>query len=89
MYKVLNKLLVGNMYCVSVEGDISFLKNGLILTDEKENIFKIETVAMTHYQNAKDFLHYAELVLSGDVENIGEYLYITAWYYKWYERRIF
>ena len=81
MYKVLNKLLVGNIYCVSVEGDISLLKNGLILTDEKENIFKIETIAMTHYQNDNDFLHYAELVLSGDMENIGEYLYITVWYF--------
>ena len=69
---------MGNMYCVSVEGDISLLKNGLILTDEKENIFKIETMAMTHYQNVKDFQHYAEFVLSGDMENIGECLYITA-----------
>lgn len=69
---------VGNIYCVSVDGNISLLKNGLILTDEKENFFKIETVAMTHYQNVNDFLHYAELVLSGDMENIGEYLYITV-----------
>lgn len=77
MFKVLNKLFVGSMYCVSVEGDTLFLKNGLILTDEKENIFKIETVAMPHYQNVEDLRNYAELVLIGNVENIGEYLYIS------------
>ena len=77
MLKVLNKLLVGSMYCVSVEGDILLLKNGLILTDEKENIFKIETVAMPHYQNVGDLRNYAELVLIGNVENIGKYLYFS------------
>ena len=76
MFKVLNKLPIGSKYCVLVEGDISLLKNGLILKDEKENVFEIETVAMTHYQNIEDFKHYAELVLIGDVENIGEHLYI-------------
>ena len=78
MFKVLSKLPVGSMYCVSVEGDSLLLKNGLLLKDEKENSFKIETVAMPHYQNIKDFKHYAELVLSGDVDNIGEYLYIIS-----------
>lgn len=77
MFKVLNKLFVGSMYCVSVEGDTLLLKNGLMLTDEKENIFKIETVAMPHYQNVKDLRNYAELVLIGNVENIGEHLYIS------------
>lgn len=77
MFKVLDKLLVGGVYCVSVEGDILLLKKGLMLTDENKNIFMIETVAMTHYQDIKDYMNYAELVLSGDVENIGEYLYIS------------
>lgn len=77
MFKVLDKLLVDGVYCVSVEGDILLLKNGLMLTDENKNIFTIETVAMTHYQDIKDFMNYAELILSGDVENIGEYLYIS------------
>lgn len=54
MFKVLGKLPVGNMYSVSVEGDSSLHKNGLILKDEKENVFKIETVAMPHYQNVKN-----------------------------------
>ena len=76
MFKVLNKLLVGSMYCISVEGDVLLLKNGLMLTDEKENIFKIETVAMPHYQNVDDLRTYAVLVLIGNVENIGEYLYL-------------
>ena len=41
MFKVLNKLLVGSMYCVSVEGDILLLKNGLMLTDEKKIFLKL------------------------------------------------
>ena len=77
MFQVLNKLLVDSIYCVSVEGDISLLKNDLTLTDEKGNIFKIGTVAMTHYRNIKDIDKYAELVLIGNVENISEYLYIS------------
>lgn len=36
MFKVLNKLPVGSKYCVSVEGDMSLIKNGLILKDEKK-----------------------------------------------------
>lgn len=74
MLKVLDKLPVGNMYCVSVEGDVSLLKNGLKLIDEKENIFEIETVAMTCFKDIKDLRHRAELVLRGNVENIGEQL---------------
>ena len=74
MFKVLHKLLVGDKYCVSVEGDVLLLKNGLMLTDEKDNIFVIETIAMSEYRNINDFRYCAELVLSGDVENIGERL---------------
>ena len=82
--KVLGKLLVGNTYCVSVEGDIQSLKNGLKLIDEKGNEFEIKTVAMPHYRVIEDFRHCAELVLSGDVENIGEVLYSNAiWINVW------
>lgn len=77
-YKVLSKLRVNNIYCVSVEGDTSLLKNGLLLKDEKDNFFKIETVAMTHYQMVDDFCKYAELVLDGDVDHIGKKLFITT-----------
>lgn len=77
-YKVLNKLRVNNIYCVTVEGDTSLLKNGSILIDEKENIFKVKTVAMTHYQKVDDFWKYAELVLDGDVDQIGKKLFITT-----------
>jgi len=75
MFKVLDKLRLGNMYCVSVEGDIKLLKNGIKLIDQKKNIFKIETVAMSHYQNIEDYNKHAELELCGDIENIGETLF--------------
>lgn len=75
MFKVLDKLPVGNIFCVSVEGDVGSLKNGLKLTDEKGNKFEVQTIGMTHYRNVEDRFRYADIVLSGDVENIGETLY--------------
>lgn len=77
MFRVLDKLCLGNVYCVSVVGDIQLLKNGIKLIDEKKNIFEIETVAMSHYQNTEEYDKRAELVLCGDVENIGEVLYLN------------
>lgn len=34
LFNVIDKLYIGNMYCVSIEGDTMLLKNGLELTDE-------------------------------------------------------
>lgn len=76
MFKVIDKLFVGNTYCVSIEGDIKSLQNGLNLTDEKGNTFQIISVAMSKYQNVKEYERYAELVLNGNVENIGETLFL-------------
>lgn len=73
--KVIDKLCVGNIYCVSIEGDIKLLQNGLNLTDEKGNVFQITSVAMSKYQNVKEYERFAELVLNGNVENIGETLF--------------
>ena len=80
MFKVSDKLKlpVDDKYCVSVEGDTSLLKKGLTLIDEKENVFMIESVGMTHFQNVEDFQHSADLLLSGDVENIGKYLSVLT-----------
>lgn len=76
MFKVLNKLRVRDIYCVSVEGDTRLLKNGLELTDEKGNKYVIRTVAMVHYCNIEDSRNHADLALDGDVKNIGETLYL-------------
>ena len=38
MFKVLDKLQVGDIYCISIEGDIQLLKNGLKLIDEKKHL---------------------------------------------------
>ena len=80
MFKVSGKLElpVDDKYCVSVEGDTSLLKKGLTLIDEKENVFMIESVGMTHFQYVEDFQHSADLLLSGDVENIGKYLSVLT-----------
>ena len=77
MLKVLSKLCVNNLKCVSVEGDISFLKNGLKLKDEKGNIFVIESIGMPHYTNPADYNTHAEIVISGDVKNMGSTLFKT------------
>lgn len=78
MLKVLDKLHLGNMYCVSVEGDIRLLKNGIKLVDEKGNTFEIETVAMSDYQSVEYYRKHAELVLVGDIENMGENLFLEV-----------
>lgn len=48
----------------------------LELIDENGNVFKIETVGMVHYRNIEDYKKIAELVLSGNVEEIGEILHL-------------
>ena len=77
MFKVLDKLCVSDMYSILVEGDTSLLANGLKLIDEKGNVFEIETVGMTKYQKIDDYKKYANIVLCGDVENIGETLFLS------------
>ena len=76
MFKILNILNIGNIYCVSVEGDIQLLRNGLQLHDENGNIFEIETVAMPHYHKRENYKKYAEIVLIGDIEKIGKTLFL-------------
>ena len=69
--KVIDKLRLPATYCVSIEGDVQLLRKGLKLVDEKGNIFEVVTVGMTEYQNMEDYKRYADVVLCGDVENIG------------------
>ena len=71
MLKVLGKIYVGNLHCISVEGDIDLLKSGLKLTDEKGNDYIIKSIGMPHYHNTEECKTHAELVLNGDIENIG------------------
>ena len=76
VFKVLDKLRVGNTYCVSIEGDMQLLKKGLKLSDEKGNMYEVETVGMSNYQNIKDYKKRADIVLSGDVENMDDTLFL-------------
>ena len=76
MFKVIDKLQMSSIYCVSIEGDVQLLRKGLKLVDEKGNIFEVETVGMTEYQNMEDYKRYADVVLCGDVENIGTTLFL-------------
>lgn len=78
MYKVIDKICLGNIYCVSIEGDIQFLKNGLNLIDENGNTFRIETIAMSHYEKFEDYKRRAEVVLCGSVENMGGSLFLQG-----------
>ena len=76
MFKVLDILRVSDMYSVLIEGDTSLLKNGLKLIDESGNVFEVETVGMTKYRKVDDYKKYANIVLGGDVENMGDILYL-------------
>ena len=80
MFKVLDKIRIGSVYGVSVEGDSGILRKGLKLTDEKGNIFELESVGMVHYKNVqykKIFHNHAEILLRGDVEHIGKTLFLN------------
>lgn len=77
MYVVRQLFKIADRYCVSVEGDSQQLKNGIKLKDEKGNIFIIESIGMINYKNINDYKRYAELLLTGDVTNIGERLVIV------------
>ena len=79
VFKVLDKIRIGSVYGVSVEGDASLLRKGLKLIDEKGNIFELESVGMVHYKNINiEYIHnHEEILLRGDVENIGKTLFIN------------
>ena len=47
------------------------------MIDEKGNKFEVQTVGMTHFRKVEDCRRYANIVLSGDVENIGKALYLV------------
>lgn len=74
MFRVLQKLKIAGTYSISVEGDVKNLKNGIKLKDENGNIFVVNSIGMVNYKNIKDFEKFAELLLTGDAENIGEKL---------------
>lgn len=77
MYRILELFQIDHMYCVSIEGDISLLKNGIKLRDENGNDFIIESIGMTNYKSIKDYEKHAELFLKGNVDNIGRNLDIV------------
>lgn len=77
MFKVLDKLCLPDIKCVLIEGNTEHLSKGLKLIDEKGNTFEIETVGMTKYQNVDDYKKYADVVLCGDIENIGTTLFFN------------
>ena len=73
---VRGKLKVGDLYCISVEGNIQLLRNGLQLQDEQGNTYTIETVGMSHYHAIQDYEKYAEICIRDNGEKIGDRLWI-------------
>lgn len=77
MYKVVYKFKIADRWCVDVEGDTQYLKNGIILKDEKGNIFVVQSIGMVEYQNIENYKKYAVLLVTGKVEDIGKNLTIV------------
>jgi hypothetical protein len=71
VYKVINKIKIGEKWSVSLEGDSSLIHNGLILIDELGNKYTIEAVALVHYKDVNDIGRKLEVMLNGHVEDIG------------------
>ena len=77
MYNIIHKFKVANKLCIDVEGDTQYLKNGIILKDEKGNIFVVQSIGMVDYQNIENYKKYAVLLVTGKVEDIGKTLIIV------------
>jgi hypothetical protein len=78
MYKVVYKFKIADRWCVDVEGDTQYLKNGIKLKDEKGNVFVIQSIAIVDHKNMEYYKKYALLLLIGEIENIGKNLTIVA-----------
>lgn len=76
MLQVRGKLKVGDLYCISVEGNVQLLRNGSQLRDEQGNTYTIETVGMPHYQSIQDYKKYAEICIRDNGEKIGDRLWM-------------
>ena len=75
---IINSLKIGQNLSVQINDNGINLKNGGYVADEKGNRFKILSVAMIN--NHKRLIDSnAELLLAGDVNNIGKKLY-TIWF---------
>nr|DAQ03116.1 MAG TPA: hypothetical protein [Caudoviricetes sp.] len=71
---IINSLKIGQNLSVQINDNGINLKNGGYVADEKGNRFKILSVAMIN--NHKRLIDSnAELLLAGDVNNIGKKLY--------------
>ena len=80
MYKVSQKFAIGTKYSISVEGDVTLLKNGSKLKDENGNIFIIESIGMVNYRDRESINNYtkhAEIILKGDIKTLGGSLEIV------------
>lgn len=73
---IINSLKIGQNISVQINDNGMNLKNGGYVTDENGKRFKILSVAMIN-NHTRLIDSNAELLLSGDVDNIGKELYTT------------
>ncbi len=72
---IINSMRIGENISVQIDDNGVNLRNGEYIADENGKQFKIVSIAMVN--NKKRIADSnAELLLSGDIENIGEKLYI-------------
>ncbi len=77
MYYVLHKFKIADRCCIDVAGDTQYLKNGIKLKDEKENIFVVKSIGMVDHQSIESYKKYAVLLVTGKIEDIGKTLIIV------------
>ena len=72
---IINSMRIGENISVQIDDNGVNLRNGEYIADENGKQFNIVSIAMVN--NKKRIADSnAELLLSGDIENIGEKLYI-------------
>ena len=74
MYYVLHKFKIADRCCIDVAGDTQYLKNGIKLKDEKENIFVVKSIGIVDHQSIENYKKYAILLVTGKIEDIGKTL---------------
>lgn len=77
MVKVLDVFYVGEKLSITVEGNCSEIRNGSKLTDSKGNMYIVDSVGMTRYEDPKDISKVTTLLVTPVLVEKGSELFIA------------
>ena len=77
MFKIIDVFHVGEKLSITVEGNCSEIKNGSRLTDKKGNVYIVDAVGMTRYDDPKDISKVTTLLVTPVFIEKGSELFIA------------